>query len=150
MTNADAVGSITTVTGISTGDYFIVDNSNIGLASTSIVSLDVSGNTVGTGISFIDNVYQVSTYDEVTINVTGIGFTDVRRIYTRLSDTFYGGWTGITSSPDFGNYSWGMIELQSRSGVNSYTAYNSSGVAGITTSPQVERTVSLKYKDYNT
>ena len=54
MVDSLSAGSITTVSGITTGDYFVVDNSNIGVAVTSIVSLDVSGNTVGTGVSFID------------------------------------------------------------------------------------------------
>ena len=150
MVDADSSGSITTVSGITTGDYFVVDDSNIGSATTSIVSLDVSGNTVGTGLSFIDNVYQVYSAETVNINVTGIGFTHVRRIFAAVQDPMhFGSTSGITSSPDYGRYSWGKIDLQSRSVVTSYTAYTSSGVAGLTTSPSVERSASLKYKGYN-
>ena len=132
MVDSLSAGSITTVSGITTGDYFVVDNSNIGIAVTSIVSLDVSGDTVGTGVSFIDNVYQVYSAETVTINVSGIGFTDVRRVFAAVKDPMhFGSTSGITSSPNYGKYSWGKLDLVSRSISTSYTAQTSNGVVGL-------------------
>ena len=150
MVDAASGGGIVTVSGISTADYFVVENSNIGNATTSFTSAAYgTGSTVGTGLSFIDNVYQVNDFEIVNVNVTGVGYTDVSRVYTRLTDTYYGGWTGITSSPDFGSYSWGKIDLTSRSVSASYNAYTSSGVVGLSTGSSVERSASLKFKNYN-
>ena len=150
MVDSLSAGSITTVSGITTGDYFVVDNSNIGIAVTSIVSLDVSGDTVGTGVSFIDNVYQVYSAETVTINVSGIGFTDVRRVFAAVKDPMhFGSTSGITSSPNYGKYSWGKLDLVSRSISTSYTAQTSNGVVGLTTSASVERSASLRFKNYN-
>ena len=150
MVDSLSAGSITTVSGITTGDYFVVDNSNIGIAVTSIVSLDVSGDTVGTGVSFIDNVYQVYSAETVTVNVSGIGFTDVRRVFAAVKDPMhFGSTSGITSSPNYGKYSWGKLDLVSRSISTSYTAQTSNGVVGLTTSASVERSASLRFKNYN-
>ena len=150
MVDSLSAGSITTVSGITTGDYFVVDNSNIGIAVTSIVSLDVSGDTVGTGVSFLDNVYQVYSAETVTINVSGIGFTDVRRVFAAVKDPMhFGSTSGITSSPNYGKYSWGKLDLVSRSISTSYTAQTSNGVVGLTTSASVERSASLRFKNYN-
>ncbi len=151
MVDSAAAGSITTVSSMSAGDYFVIENSNIGLAATSITTLDGSANVVGIGTSFIDNVYRVATAETVRVNVTGIGFTDVRRVFTRVADTMndftFG--VGITSSPNYGNFSWGRIDITSRGSLTAYTARTSSGVGGLSTSPSVERSASLKYKGYN-
>ena len=151
MIDSGASGSITSTSSLAAEDFFVVDGSNIGSATTSIVSLTKdTADTVGTGISFIDNVYQVYSAETVNINVTGIGYTDVRRVFAAIKDPMhFGSTSGITSSPNFGNYSWGKIDLGSRTISTSYTAYTSSGVVGFSTSPSIERSASLKYKGYN-
>ena len=151
MVDSIGGGGITTVSTMSAGDYFAIEESNIGLAATSITTLDGSANVVGIGTSFIDNVYRVASAETVRVNVTGIGFTDVRRVFTRVADTMnnftFG--VGITSSPNYGNFSWGRIDVSSRGSLTAYTARTSSGIGGITTSTSVERSASLKFKDYN-
>tara|TARA_B100000287_G_C20038623_1_gene545460 strand:+ start:27 stop:485 length:459 start_codon:yes stop_codon:yes gene_type:complete len=151
MTSSLGVGGITTVSGLSAGDFFMVDDSNVGSATTSIVSLTKdTQDTVGTGISFIDNVYEVYSAETVQVNILGVGYTDVRRVFAAVKDPMhFGSTSGITSSPDYGRYSWGKISLSARSLSASYTAYTSGGVVGITTSAIVERSASLKYKSYN-
>ena len=151
MVDSLASGSITTVSGITTGDYFVGDDSNIGVAVTSIVSVAKgTADTVGTGISFIDNVYQIYHAETVQVNVLGVGYTDIRRIYTAVKDPMhFGSTSGITSSPNYGKYTWGRVDMVSRSISTSYTAYTSTGVVGLTTSASVERSASLKYKSYN-
>ena len=54
-----------------------------------------------------------------------------------------------------GAFSWGRVDVKSRAGLNSYTAYTLGGigtndVTGIQTSMKVQRTASLKYKNYDT
>ena len=55
---------------------------------------------------------------------------------------------GIQTGNYFGSYSWGKIVLPSRSEENAYTAYTLGGTGGISTSPVVRRSRSLKYKQY--
>jgi len=176
----DSIVSIaTTTSGISTGDYFIVYNSNVGVASTSIISRNVLNEIIGIGTVFIDNTYQVDSFEDLNYNVVGVGTTQVRRVYTRISgvgtinfsstnitfdSTVYtfdsigsvgGGYTGFVtkatpgiSSIFFGEYSWGKIELTSRSGENTFNFYGNNGVTGITTSAIIQRSNSLKFKNY--
>ena len=61
---------------------------------------------------------------------------------------------GIDTSNFFGSFSWGRIDLTSRSGLNTYTAYTQAGIGtngtGISTSMIVQRTNKLKSKNYAT
>ena len=145
------VGTATTISDLNTNDYFIVNNSNVGISQTSITSLDNGAGTVGVGKSFVDNIYEIANAQTVYINVTGIGFTHVRRIFTRVSATKVSNFNGvgIVSSTYSGDYSWGKITLSGRSDINTYTAFNLNGVSGIVTSSQVQRTKSLRFKNYN-
>ena len=151
MVDSAASGSLTTVSTLVSGDFFVVDESNVGSATTSIISITKDTlDTVGTGISFIDNVYQVYSAETVQVNILGVGYTDVRRIFAAVKDPMhFGSTSGITSSPDYGRFSWGKIDMVSRGLTTSYTAYTSSGVVGLTTSASIERSASLKYKSYN-
>ena len=149
MRDNNIVGTAVTISGISTGDYFVVSNTNIG---TALTSLDSSGSIVGVGTSFLDNVYYVDNHQIVLAptgvdsNGVGIGTSHVKRIFVRVSNNF--AYTGILTSGYFGEYSWGKIILTSRAGINSYTAYTSNGISGITTSMRVQRFESLKFKNY--
>ena len=149
MRDVTVVGSAVTISGISTGDYFIVSNTNIG---TALTALDSSGSIVGIGTSFLDNVYYVDNHQIIQSPTgigsdgVGIGTTHVKRVFVRVSNNF--AYSGILTSGYFGDYSWGKIVLSSRSGINSYTAHTSNGVIGITTSMRVQRFESLKFKNY--
>ena len=57
---------------------------------------------------------------------------------------------GIQTGNYFGSYSWGKILLPSRSEENAFTAYTLGGTGGISTSPVVRRSRSLKSKQYYT
>ena len=147
-------GTAVTISGIGTNDIFVVKGSNVGNATTSITSVDSGSNTIGIGTSFIDNVYSVNTYEIVnrpsSVNSSGVGIgtTYCARVFATISSDFSWGGTGIETSNYYGTYSWGRIDLSSRAGLNSYTAYTEGGVTGITTSTIVERNAPLKYKRY--
>jgi hypothetical protein len=174
LRNQSLVGTAITISSLNVNDYFVVYDSNVGLASTSIKSLDFDTNVIGVGTQFIDNVYQVDSIFVTETDVVGIGTTFVKRIYTRITGigitidfsstnitfdsevfkfdslkTSGSGYTGIiTTSPSFGNFSWGKIDLKNRSEENQFNFYGNMGIGGITTSAVVQRTSSLKFRNY--
>jgi hypothetical protein len=144
-------GTAITVSSLTTNDYFVVRNSNGGVGSTSVTSLDTSGNTVGVGTSFIDNVYYVSSAEFISTSVSGID-TTVKRVFVKVDD-YASGYSGINTSDFFGSFSWGRIDVTGRTETNSYSAYTESGIGatdgtGISTSTMVVRSNFLKFKNY--
>ena len=150
LRSTSIVGTAVTLSGISTGDFFVVYDSNIGFASTSISSKNTGGSTIAIGTSFVDNIYQVSSVSNVSSNITGIGLTVVRRVNVTVTGMGITNSGIVTSSNYIGNFSWGKILLTSRSESNEFNFYGNNGVSGITTSAVVKRSASLKYKNYLT
>jgi len=138
------VSSFTNVSGIQTGYYFTISNSNVG---NGVTSLDSSGNIVGTSKSFLDGVYQVAAVSIAQTSVIGLGITDVARVTVSVSG--YNGLSGIGYSSYYGNYSWGRIVLKSRSKQIEYDAYTNDGYVGISTGTILNRSVPLKYLNYS-
>ena len=163
LRDSSIAGTAVTISGISTGDFFIVNDSTVGSATTSINSVDTGGAIIGVGTQFINNVYEVNNFEIVQsptgVGTTGVGIgtTHVNRVFVKVTNfnTWSGQWpsfsgVGIQTGNYFGAYSWGKINLTSRSESNSYTAYTLGGTGGISTSTVVKRSESLKYKDYRT
>ena len=161
LRNSNITGTAVTICGISTGDYFIVNDSNVGSSSTSIASLAADGAVIGIGTQFVNNVYEVNTFEivqsptGVASDGVGIGTTHMSRVFVKIAEhlDWSGQWpsfsgVGIQTGNYFGSYSWGKIILPSRSEENAYTAYTLGGTGGISTSPVVRRSRSLKYKQY--
>jgi len=134
------ISGITTISGIQTGYYFVISNSNVG---NGVTSLDSSGGIVGSGTSYLDGVYQVSAVSIAQTSVVGLGITYVAKVTVSVSN--YNGLSGIGYSNYYGNFSWGRISLKSRTKSESYNAYTNSGYSGISTGTIVTRTVPLKY-----
>ena len=143
LRNTNYVSSAATVSALAKFDYFRVTDSNVGLGSTTVYSQDLSGNTVGIGTSFADNVYVVKSSQLVQRNVAGVT-TYIRQVNVKVNGFKYA-YSGVTTSDYFGSYSWGRIQLGGRVGVTSYQSYTQTG---ITTSMLVIRTEPLKYKNY--
>ena len=138
------ITGVTTISGIQTGYYFIIQNSNIGNGVTSLYS---DGSTLGIGTQFLDNVYEVSSVSIAQTSVPGIALTYVARVITSVSD--YNALSGIGYSSFFGDYSWGKINLGERSNPQTFNAYLENGVVGLTTSGSVSRVHPLKYLNYS-
>jgi len=119
------ISGITTISGIQTNYYFVVSNSNVG---NGVTSLDSLRKIVGSGKSFLDGVYQVSSVSIAQTSVVGLGITYVAKVIV--------------------NFSWGRIKLKSRTKSESYNAYTNSGYSGISTGTLVTRTTPLKYFNY--
>ena len=135
----------TTSSGIETGFYFIVRNSNVGHGLT---SLDASSNTVGVGTTFIDNIYRAAHVTTgVTTDALGFGQTTVTQVVVSVNSL--NGLTGLGFSNFYGDYSWGKLQLNDRNKSQSYTAVTSNGYTGITTGPVIVRKNPLKFQNYS-
>lgn len=128
----------TTISGIQTGYYFVVRNSNVGYGLT---SLDDTGSIVGVGSTFIDNVYQVASVSIAQTTVSGVGTTSVARVVVSVED--YNGLVSLGQTYFYGEYSWGRISGLIRKNPTEFSVYNN-GIVGITTSPIVQRYQPLK------
>ena len=138
-----SVAGVTTISGIQTGYYFIVYNSNIG---SSITSLNSNGFIVGIGTTFIDNVYQTSSVSIAQTTLAGVGLTYIARVVASVEN--YDSLVGLNTENFFGEYSWGKIKLKSRVKNVAYNAHTFNGISGLTTSTILKRTNSLRFSDY--
>ena len=150
LRNSTIVGSSTTLSGISTGDYFVINNSNVSVSNTSFNSISIDGSSIGIGTTFADTVYQVNSLQTVSRIVAGVGTTSISRVFVRVSGMTTTSYSGtISTSSYFGDYSWGKILLPARSEENTFNFYGNNGTSGITTSAIVTRSSPLKYKNYS-
>ena len=130
------------VSGIQTGYYFVIRNSNTG---DGITSLDESDQIVGIGSTFIDNVYKVYDYSIVSETVPGIGTTSVVKVIINSSDN-----SNISTGQTYcyGEFSWGKITNLIRKNPTNFSVYQN-GLLGVSTSPVVQRINALKISNYN-
>ena len=148
-TYVNNVGMGTTgVPGVQENYRFVVSNSNVG---SGVTSLDRYGNVVSVGSSFIDNTYEAVAVSVAQTSVLGLGQTYVAQVTVNLE-----GWEGLNTSLSgvgmtnfYGEYSWGLISGLTRKKPQSFTRYNN-GLAGVSTSPLVQRSIALKHRNYTT
>ena len=144
LRDTSIVSAATTVSGIQTGYYFVINNSNIGNGVTSVYQ---NGSILGIGTQFLDNVYEVASVSIAQTSVPGIALTYVTRVTTSISN--YNSLSGIGYSSFFGNFSWGKILLGNRTDPKSFNAYTKNGSTGIVTSSILNRVAPLKYVNYS-
>ena len=142
--DATVTGTAVTISGIQTGYYFTVSNSNIGNGLTSIYQ---NGSVLGIGTTFIDNVYEVGAVSVAETSTPGIANTYVARVTTSVSS--WNSLSGMGVSELYGNFSWGRIVLGSRTSPKAFTAYTEDGFTGLSTSALITRVAPLKSKDYS-
>ena len=136
-----------TVCGLTTGDYFVVRNSNTG-PSYGVTSLQSDNSICGVGTTNIDNVYRVAHHYAYTGNAIGFGQTAMVQVVASVSSI--DGVTAVGSSSFYGEYSWGKILLSSRVKSQAFTVNTTSGISGIETGPVVQRVQPLRIENYNT
>ena len=152
LRDSTIVGTAITLSSISVDDYFIVRNSSVGVATTSITSLYSDNSTViGIGTEFSDNVYAVDSVQLVSKGVAGVS-TVVKRVFANVTNV-PAGVVGITTSV-VGDYSWGKVILSARTKNVSYPANTMSGigtneVTGISTSTKLIRTRYVRFKKFS-
>ena len=174
LRNPNLVGTAQTVSGISTGDYYTITRSNIGLgtpAAGTLESLYNDNSTIlGITTSFCDTVYQVDNVTTISVNVVGVGTTAIRRVFSNVGSistvtmgsnltfdstayTFdgqefvvYQG--GISSSFNFGRFSWGKMNVSRNISPSTFNFYGEDGITGLSTSALVTRFNPLKFNNY--
>ena len=148
MRNSTYVGTAITVSGLDTGDYLTVFNTDVGIGAT-FATLTTTGGSIGIGTTWSDGVYQVASAELLELtdtSVVGVA-TWVKRIFVNVDDTKSG--IGSTASPFVnGEFSWGKINFNTTP-KNSYTFYGDNGVTGISTSGIIVRTKPLRYLNYS-
>ncbi len=143
MRDASVVGTAVTLSNVQSGDLIVIKDTFLSIGST-------FASEVGVGNTFLDCVYKVGSastemvkvYNESSAGIT----TAVMRIRCNV-DTFGPG-IAHTVRPFMGNYSWGKIVFEERTNTKTFDAYNGTGVIGISTAGLVQRSASLKFKDY--
>ena len=146
LRDTDVVSAAATLSSLSVNDYFILSNTNQTVGNT-INSYDSAAAVIGIATNNLDTIYQVESASNLTTSVVGVGTTVVRRVFARVS-----GITSVginTTSTYLGSYSWGRIDLHSRSEDNTFNAYGDSGFVGIKTSAIIQRTTPLKSDNYS-
>lgn len=144
LRDTSIVSAATTVSGIQTGYYFVVNNSNIG---NGVTSLYQNNSVLGIGTQFLDNVYEVASVSIAQTSAPGIALTYVAKVTTNVSN--YNGLVGTGNSSFFGNFSWGRIVLGNRIDPKAFNAYTTNGSTGVTTSAILNRVAPLKYINYS-
>jgi hypothetical protein len=172
LRDTNIVGTAITLSQIQVGDFFVVQNSNVGSASTNFFTYRNDNSIIGLSTQYVDGIYQVNAVETIYRSVAGVGSTYVKRIFAivepttgistiglgastiffdstyytwdHLGITTYSGGT-ISTSNYFGDYSWGKISGLTRFNSQSFT---SNGFNGISTSPSVIRLNPLKYENY--
>ena len=161
-----------TVSGISTGDFFTIFDSDATHSKGTIVSLQNDDTTrIGVSTQFLDNIYQVASTQTLDVNVIGVGVTEVRRVFTNIvgystesfsstlitfdstvytfDDQSYEVFTGgIGSAFYFANFSWGKLNFDGRNNAQAFDAETLGGYSGLNTSTYVRRYNPLRYKNY--
>ena len=147
LKDATLVGTAITVSSLAAGDFFTVNNSNIGLG---VTSLKPGGAVaVGVGTTCIDNVYEVVSATTAQKTLPGVGSTTINKV--TVSVLSYNGYdfSAVGVNTYFGNYSFGKIQTTGRTSTSAFNFYNSNGVTGIQTSAVVRRTIPLKISNYD-
>ena len=163
-----------TYSGIGTGDFFIIKETNIGFG---ITSLELDGSPLVSGTEYINNVYQVhdlitdipytvlvddfiaslTRYGSFSVGLgrsttVSIGATliieDHTKVVAVIEDLNNIGITSFLTRSFFGEFSYGKITNVIRPYPEEYSIYRNNGLLGISTSPIVRRTNALKYRNY--
>ena len=107
------VGTALTLSTIQVNDFFVVTQSNVGLAETSLISRDKDQNILGIGTQFVDNVYQVSDVSIIEVSFvgaeeskTGIGTTHIARVKANMSGVSTAGFSNTNIYFDSTQYTF--------------------------------------------
>jgi hypothetical protein len=141
LRDINEVGSAVTMSGIQTGYYFVISQSNIGKG---VTSLNNDSSILGIGSTYIDNVYQAYKVENVVSPALGIGNTnEILRVTTSV--TSFNNLTGTGTSQMFGRFSWGRIyNIDRGSTPQIFDVDLTNGIAGLGTSPLIVRATPMR------
>jgi len=124
------------ISGINTGDYFVIENTFIGSGITGIKTTSSGPETVSIGNSFLDNVYYAAHFVSVGSSMT--------RVFANVSSISGINTAGLSTYYKSGNYSWGSINVSRSANSKAFTFHNQNGLLGIETSTQIIRTLPMR------
>ena len=132
-------------TGITTGDYFVIQNTSIGSSTsgvTGIITKSSGHDIVGVGTNFVDNVYFAE-------HIVSVG-SSIVRVFANVQSISGINTVGFATFglSRVGKYSWGAVNVSRGFGSKSFEFFNQNGILGIETSAQVIRTEGLKSEGY--
>ena len=112
------------VSGISTGDYFVVRNTVVGNTGGGTTSLNTGVNDiVSIGNNFIDNVYYANTWVAYAATAGAITVTCNVNSLSGINTL------GLTTVPNLGTYSWGTVNVANRPNTAKAFEVNQVGLA---------------------
>ena len=128
-------------TGITTGDYFVVQNTSIGSSTSGVTGIRTTSSgpeIVGVGTEFIDNVYFAE-------HIVSVG-SSIVRVFSNVQSISGINTVGFATFglSRVGNYSWGAVNISRGVNSKSFEFFNQNGVSGIETSAQVIRSLPVK------
>jgi hypothetical protein len=171
----DIVGTGITISQLDIGDYFVIKNSNVSISTENYSTYRNDGSLIGISTQYIDAIYQVSNFEILQSNITGVGTTAIKRVVVRSSDsssiglsTIGMGSSTITFDSTYykwdyfdtsslvgynkvyygGDFTWGKISNLNRQLPKEFNSYGGNSINGITTSATVTRFNPLKYNQY--
>lgn len=101
-----AVGVATTgISGIQTGFYFVIHDSNVG---DTLISLESDDSPLGIGTTFMNNIFKAEAVSIAQTHAVGLGLTWVAKVTTKVSN-YNDFLSGIGHSAYYGQYSWGRL-----------------------------------------
>lgn len=176
LRSSTITGVAVTVSGISTGDFFVINKSNFGVSSgKERFNYGNDNSIIGISTNFVDGLYQVYDSSIVQSDVDGIGLTYVNRVTVRVSGAGQTNFSSTLNTFDlttitfdkksaidlvnenvlvstilryYGDFSWGKVNTLPRVGINTFTSYAKYGLVGINTSDYILRTNRLKFDNY--
>ena len=128
-------------TGITTGDYFVIQNTSIGSSTSGVTGIRTTSSgpeIVGVGTEFIDNVYFAE-------HIVSVG-SSIVRVFSNVQSISGINTVGFATFglSRVGNYSWGAVNISRGVNSKSFEFFNQNGVSGIETSAQVIRSLPVK------
>jgi hypothetical protein len=170
LRDENIVGSAITMSQLNVGDFFVVKNSSVGIASTQLSTYRNDNSIIGISTQFIDGIYQVNAIQTHYVFV-GTANTYVKRIFAKSDISSGLNAVGLASTATtfdasiytfdstrktfdsdqyyqfYGQFTWGKIITPSRTNLREFNSY---GFGGISTSASVIRYNRLKYVGYST
>ena len=132
-------------TGITTGDYFVIQNTSIGSSTSGVTGIRTTSSgpeVVGVGTNFVDNVYFAE-------HIVSVG-SSIVRVFANVQSISGINTVGFATFglPRVGKYSWGAVNVSRGFGSQSFEFFNQNGILGIETSAQVIRSTPIKTSGY--
>ena len=92
------VGASITISNLNVGDFFVINNSNVGIATTGFYTYKNDNSVIGISTQFVDGIYQVYSIEISTASI-GVGNAFIKRIFAKSDiSSGIGSYVGLASA----------------------------------------------------